>query len=296
MLCGGVSTSRGCSYRRSARFGWGGGGHRDLCYPPGGTVRVMNALMVGDIVGPDAVAYLAGRLPGLRRAYDVDLVVANAENCAVTAPTPWRGFGMTVGLVERLLENGVDVVTSGNHGWDGPDAEAVHRHPRVLRPHNLPEEVMGKGVATLEIGGERTSVLNLGSPTAVMPGALPPYGSWLAARLEGTVIVDFHGDSAWEKMEFATALDGRVAAVLGTHTHEPTANLHVLPGGTALVVDIGMTGPSGSPGGFPLEHFAARMKGEDPGGLPPFELATGPTALGAVLLRIEDGKTLHIER
>ena len=87
----------------------------------------MNVLMVGDIVGPDAVAYLAGRLPGLRRAYDVDLVVANAENCAVTAPTPWRGFGMTVGLVERLLENGVDVVTSGNHGWDGPEAEAVHR-------------------------------------------------------------------------------------------------------------------------------------------------------------------------
>jgi calcineurin-like phosphoesterase len=133
-----------------------------------------------------------------------------------------------------LLGSGVDVVTSGNHGWDGPDAEAVHRHPRVLRPHNFPEEVMGKGVATLEIGGERMSVLNLGSPTAVMPGALPPYGSWLAAQLEGTVIVDFHGDSAWEKMEFATAVDGRVAAVLGTHTHEPTVNLHVLPGGTSL--------------------------------------------------------------
>jgi hypothetical protein len=97
-------------------------------------------------------------------------------------------------------------------------------------------------------------------------------------------------------MEFATAVDGRVAAVLGTHTHEPTVNLHVLPGGTALVVDVGMTGPSGSPGGFPLEHFAAEMKGEDPSALPPFELAAGPTTLGAVLLRIEGGKTLHIER
>ena len=256
----------------------------------------MNVLMVGDIVGPDAVAYLAGRLPGLRRAYDVDLVVANAENCAVTAPTPWRGFGMTVGLVERLLENGVDVVTSGNHGWDGPEAEAVHGHPRVLRPHNVPEEAAGKGVVTLEIGEEAVSVVNLGSTTAAMPRALPPYESWLANGLEGTVIVDFHGDSAWEKMEFATAVDGKVAAVLGTHTHEPTINLHLLPRGTALVVDVGMTGPSGRPGGFPLEHFAARMTGEDPAPLPPFELAEGPTTLGAVWLRIEGGKTLEVER
>jgi hypothetical protein len=256
----------------------------------------MNVLMIGDIVGPDAVAYLAERLPGLRRSHGVDLVVANAENCAVTAPTPYRGFGMTVELVERLLESGVDVVTSGNHGWDGPEADAVHEHPRVLRPHNFPEGVMGKGVATLQIGGEQASVLNLGSKTAAMPRALPPYESWLAAGLRGTVVVDFHGDSAWEKMEFATAVDGRVAAVLGTHTHEPTINLHLLPWGTALVVDVGMTGPSGSPGGFPLEHFAARMRGEDPASLPPFELAKGRMTLGAVLLRIEGGKTVHIER
>jgi hypothetical protein len=129
-----------------------------------------------------------------------------------------------------------------------------------------------------------------------MPGALPPYGSWADADLEGTVVVDFHGDSAWEKMEFATAVDGRVAAVLGTHTHEPTSNLHVLPGGTALVVDVGMTGPTGSPGGFPLTHFAAEMRGEDTAALPPFGLSAGPITLGAVLLRIEDGKTERIER
>jgi metallophosphoesterase (TIGR00282 family) len=256
----------------------------------------MNVLMVGDIVGPDAVDYLAERLPGLRRDLEADLVVANAENCAVTGPVPRGGFGMTVELVGRLLESGVDVVTSGNHGWDGPDADAVHRHPRVLRPHNFPEGVMGKGMATLEAGGETVSVLNLGSPTAAMPGALPPYGSWVDAALEGTVVVDFHGDSAWEKMEFATAVDGRVVAVLGTHTHEPTSNLHVLPGGTALVVDVGMTGPTGSPGGFPLTHFAAEMRGEDTAALPSFELAAGPITLGAVLLRIEDGKTQHMER
>jgi hypothetical protein len=260
----------------------------------------MNVLMVGDIVGPEAVAYLAERLLELRRDRDVDLVVANAENAAVTAPSPWTGFGMTVELVERLLESGVDVVTSGNHGWDGPDAEVVHAHPRVLRPLNLPEDVIGKGVLTLEARGEKVTVLNLGSKTAVMPKALPLYESFRAAEvrgeLRGTVIVDLHGDSAWEKMEFATALDGRVAAVLGTHTHEPTVNLHLLPGGTALVVDVGMTGPVGAPGGFPLTHFAAQMKGEDTSTLPPFRLAAGPVALAAVLLRVEAGKTVEIER
>jgi 2',3'-cyclic-nucleotide 2'-phosphodiesterase len=256
----------------------------------------MNVLMIGDIVGPGAVAYLAERLPRLRRDYEVDLMVANAENCAITAPAPWGGFGMTVELVERLMDAGVDVITSGNHGWDGPEAEIVHRHPRVLRPYNLPEGTVGKGIARLEVRGAPASVLNLGSATAVMPDALPVYQSWSAAELEGTVIVDFHGDSAWEKMEFATAVDGRVAAVLGTRTHEPTVNLHVLPGGTALVVDVGMTGPSGSPGGFPLEHFAAKLKGGDPSSLAPFELAAGPMALGAVWLRIEAGKTQKVER
>ena len=256
----------------------------------------MNLLMVGDIVGPEAVDYLAGRIPQLRRDREVDLVIANAENCAVSGPVPWTGFGMTVELVERLLAGGVDVITSGNHGWDGPEAEAVHAHPRVLRPLNLPHDAVGKGMLTLEAGAETVTVLNLGSRTAVMPEALPLYESFTAADPEGTVIVDLHGDSAWEKMEFATAVDGRATAVLGTHTHEPTINLHVLPGGTAFVADVGMTGPSASPGGFPLTHFAAEMRGEDPGPLPPFELSPGPTTLGAVLLRVEDGATLHIER
>ena len=256
----------------------------------------MNMLMVGDIVGPDAVAYLAGRLPELCRAYGVDLVVANAENCAVTAPTPWRGFGMMVGLVERLLENGVDVVTSGNHIWDGPEAEAVHRHPRVLRPHNVPEEAVGKGVVALEIGDEPVSVVNLGSETAAMPRALPPYESWLAAEPGG------HGHRGLPRglrvgEDGVRHRGGREGGRRPRHAH-PRAHDQPPPlaRGTALVVDVGMTGPSGSPGGFPLEHFAARMKGEDPAPLPPFELAKGYTTLGAVWLRIEGGKTLEVER
>ncbi len=256
----------------------------------------MNALVVGDVVGPDAAAYLANRLPALRRDHDLDLVVANAENCAITAATPWQGFGMTVDLVELLLGSGVDVITSGNHGWDGPEAEAVHRHPRVLRPYNVPVEAPGKGLVSLEVGGEPVTVLNLASERGMIDEALPVHAAWRSAARRGTVIVDFHGDSAWEKMIFATAVDGEAAAVIGTHTHEPTAMLHVLPGGTAFVADVGMTGPTGQPGGFPLAHFAAKYRGADWRALPPFALARGPMTLGAVLLRIERGATREIRR
>ena len=252
-------------------------------------------LFIGDIVGPEATAHVVRRVPELRRALAVDLVIANAENCAVTAPTPWQGFGMTQELVELLLGSGVDVLTSGNHGWDGPEAETVHRHPRVLRPLNAPEGAPGKGSALLEIRGKPVTILNLCDAVAVR-GASSAYRSWLAAERQGTVIVDFHGDSTWEKMIFATAVDGHAAAVLGTHSHEPTINLHLLPGGTAFVADVGMTGPTGHPGGFPLTHFAAKYRGEDWTHLPPFTLATGPIILGAVLLRIERGKTQEIRR
>ena len=169
----------------------------------------------------------------------------------MTGPVPRGGFGMTVDLVERLLGTGVDVDHLGQPRLGRPRGGGRPPAPEGAQAAQLPRRRVGQGDATLEAGGETVSVLNLGSPTAAMPEALPPYGSWAGADLEGTVVVDFHGDSAWEKMEFATAVDGRVAAVLGTHTHEPTSNLHVLPGGTALVVDVGMTGPTGSPGGFP---------------------------------------------
>jgi calcineurin-like phosphoesterase len=123
---------------------------------------------------------------------------------------------------------------------------------------------------------------------------LPP--AWRALQRRGVAVVDFHGDAAWEKMIFATAIDGEAAAVLGTHTHEATETLHILSGGTGFVADVGMTGPTGHPGGFPLAHFAATCRGDDWRALPPFTLAAGPMILGAVLLCIEDGKTLSITR
>ncbi|MDQ3547446.1 MAG: YmdB family metallophosphoesterase, partial [Chloroflexota bacterium] len=194
----------------------------------------MRVLFVGNIVGPGAVDWLAGRLPGMRRDLGLDLVIANAENCTVHGSTPYGGFGMRADLVATLFANGVDVVTSGNHAWDSPDAAAVLTQPRVLRPHNLPPrpDRPGLGVVTITTGGETVTVVNLADAGAI-PDALPPYAAWreIAATLGdagGTVIVDFHGESAFAKHGFAHAVAGEVAAVLGTHTHEPTTPLHLL--------------------------------------------------------------------
>lgn len=274
----------------------------------------MNVLFIGDIVGPEAVSYVAGRLPELRREHDLDLVVANAENCLVSGPQIRQGFGMSVELVDCLFEGGVDVVTSGNHAWDGPEAEAVLSLPRVLRPHNMPEGLPGTGALTLDVGGGHVTILNLMGSSAVpepepvyrrwlATGASgetakvsPVYGGWLSAEKADTVIVDFHGLSISEKQAFAFAVEGEAAAVLGTHTHEATVALHLLPGGTALVTDVGMTGKTGGVEGIDPAHWIAGLKGGDAASLPPFELADGPVTLGAVLLRIREGKTERLER
>lgn len=265
----------------------------------------MNVLFVGDIVGSEATRWLAGRLPELRREHGAQIVVANAENCAVTGPSPMSGFGMTSELVELLFSSGVDVITGGNHSWDGPDTEEILAHPRVLRPHNVPGDTSGKGVLEMETAGGTIMVVNLISETAKLPGKLapdpsPPYEAWRSFRDRvppQAILVDFHGDSTWEKMSFATAVDGEVAAVFGTHTHDPTARCHLLPDGTAFVAEVGMTGRLGwTGGGFVPGHFAAALRGEDLSSLPPYELTTGPMTLGAVLLGLKGSKAVAVER
>lgn len=257
---------------------------------------IRTVLFVGDVVGPDAARWLAGRLPRLRLDLDIDWVVVNAENCAVTGPSPMDGFGMTRDLVEILLEAGVDVITGGNHSWDGPDVEDVLALPQVLRPYNV-DETLGQGIVTVKRDADALTVVNLLSPTAALPGMRAPEPSalwpgWTALErdgdLAGTVLIDLHGESAWEKASFAAAIDGQVAAVLGTHTHDPTLRAHVLPGGTGYVTEVGMTGHLGhTGGGFDPEHFAAMLRGEDHTGLGPYRLSEGPLALGAVAFGID---------
>lgn len=266
----------------------------------------MRILAVGDVVGPEAARWLADRIPLLRSEHSLDWVVVNAENCAVTGPSPMNGFGITTEVLQILIEGGVDAVTGGNHSWDGPDVDAVLAHPRVVRPGNL-AETRGRGVLTLQKEGSVLTVVNLLSQTAALPAMnapqpLPLWPAWQQLRdsgeLTGAVLIDLHGESAWEKASFVSAIDGEVTALVGTHTHDPTARGHVLPGGTGYVTELGMTGRLGfTGGGFDPVHFAYAFRGEDVSVLPPYELATGPLVLGAIVLEVsETGRTTSITR
>ncbi len=257
-------------------------------------------------MGPEAAKWLAGRLPQLRQQHDANWVVVNAENSAVTGPSPMNGFGMTADIVDMLIDAGVDVVTGGNHSWDGPDVDQVFAHPRVLRPWNL-NETRGQGLITVERAGSVLTVVNLLSPTAALPGMLSPvpeplWPAWQAlersGNLRGAVLIDLHGESPWEKASFATAVDGKITALVGTHTHDPTLRGHILPKGTGYVTELGMTGRLGfTGGGFDPVHFAHEFRNEGTSELPPYELATGRLTLGAVVLSVSAaGKTTHIER
>jgi metallophosphoesterase (TIGR00282 family) len=255
-------------------------------------------LFFGDIVGAEANAHLADRLPSLRAERRADLVIANAENCAD------NGLGMSVKQVETLFASGVDVVTGGNHSWDSAESVSLLDRPRVVRPLNVDPTVPGHGFVHLTVAGTEVTVINLAdacamrSVAAVQGKFAPAYhGGWLRADRRGTVIVDYHGDHVIEKKIFARTVDGEAAAVLGTHTHEPTLPLHILPGGTGFVTDVGMVGPTGGVQGFGYDSFVTGLKTVgDPMALPLPAPVPGPITLGGVELEIENGRTRRLER
>lgn len=253
----------------------------------------MVLLFVGDVVGAEATRQLADRLPELRYRHEADLVVVNAENCAPS------GLGMTVELLDALFDGGADVITGGNHSWDGPEAEAALADPRVLRPLNVASGTPGRGTARTHAAAEPVTVVNLADRRALPPSvtAASPYAAWQSADREGVVIVDYHGDHVIEKQIFARAVDGEAACVLGTHSHEPTLPLYVLPGGTGFVADVGMTGPVDGVQGFAYAGFVAGLRlADDCFALPLPEPIGGPIALGAVRVEIVDGSARRIER
>ncbi|HLH14860.1 MAG TPA: YmdB family metallophosphoesterase [Solirubrobacteraceae bacterium] len=256
----------------------------------------MRVIFVGDVVGPRAVAWLAERLPALIDEHAAELVVVDAENCGED------GASMTLVAVERLLAAGADVITGGNHAFDGPEYEAVLAHERVLRPLNVGDRVPGRGVLELGVGGEDVRVVVLADALALADApafarmSVEPYAAYAALAAGPTAIVEMHALSVTAKQGLAYALDGRVAAVLGTHTHEPTLDLRLLPAGTALVTDVGMTGPDDGPQGMRAQAVAERVRGSTPVDAPPPGPAAGEIVLGAVLLEVENGLTRSLER
>jgi metallophosphoesterase (TIGR00282 family) len=200
----------------------------------------VNILVIGDVVGKVGRRAVACLLPELRRKYEIDLVIANGENAA-------GGKGLTPPTAEELFQAGVQVLTSGNHIWHYREVYPyLDGAAPVLRPLNYPEGAPGRGLLTYEGVG----VLNLIGRT-FMPGTLDCPFREADRALEKlkdcpVIIVDMHAEATSEKAALAWYLDGRVSAVVGTHTHIPTADCRVLPNGTAFVTDVGMVGPRDS--------------------------------------------------
>jgi metallophosphoesterase (TIGR00282 family) len=202
----------------------------------------MNILFLGDIFASAGRRILADQLHGIIASESIALTVANAENAA-------GGFGITPLVAEELFGLGVDVLTSGNHIWDKRELiEYLPHQPRLLRPANYPDETPGSGMIVVEsVEGVPCAVISLQGRTHMPPTDCPfrKADSVLAGMSESVKvrIVDFHAEATSEKVAMGWYLDGRVSAVLGTHTHIPTSDEKVLPRGTAYMTDVGMTGP-----------------------------------------------------
>jgi hypothetical protein len=241
-------------------------------------------MVIGDIIGKPGRLAIVGNLRALRTELDLDLVVANGENLAA-------GAGLTPSLAEELFANGVDVITSGNHIWDKREIyDYLDSGRPVLRPLNYPDDAPGRGwlLHTLP-DGDRVAIVNvmgrvfmnqLDSPFAAMDSLL----DGAAEPLPSLRIVDFHCEITSEKNAMGWYLDGRVTAVLGTHTHVPTADARLLPKGTAYISDVGMTGPRDSVIGFSLETVLPRFLTHLP---TRFAVADGPVTLNAVVVEAE---------
>jgi 2',3'-cyclic-nucleotide 2'-phosphodiesterase len=254
----------------------------------------VNILFIGDIVGRPGRDLVRQGLAALVEHHAIDLVVANVENAAA-------GFGITREIGEQLLDAGIDVMTSGNHIWDKREAlDYIGIEPRLLRPANYPAGAPGNGrylarsrgdisVGVVNVMG-RVFMLNIDDPFAVVLREIEA----LAARTR-IVFVDFHAEATSEKLAMGWHLDGKVTAVVGTHTHVQTADERILPKGTAYLTDVGMTGPHDSIIGVEIEPALGRFLT----GLPSkFETATANPRLNAVVVEADEetGRALDIER
>jgi 2',3'-cyclic-nucleotide 2'-phosphodiesterase len=256
-------------------------------------------LFIGDIFGRPGREVLKHVLPQLVEEFAPDLILANGENAA-------GGFGITPPLVEELLGLGIALLTSGNHIWDKKEIFpylAEHHDGRLLRPANYPGGSAGAPGHGMYLGKTRAgleyAVLNL-QGRVFMAGIDCPFrtaDALLAGIPPGIKIkiVDFHAEATSEKISLGWYLDGRVTAVLGTHTHVPTADESVLPEGTAYITDLGMTGPYDSVIGMDKQSVIQKFLS----GLPVrFEVATGDARLSAVLIQADaaTGRALSIQR
>jgi len=241
----------------------------------------MKILMVGDVTGSPGRMVAAQVLARLRRTQAVDFTVVNAENAAA-------GRGITLKLAEELFAAGVDVITMGDHVWDQKEmVAAIGREPRLIRPANFPPGCPGQGYVTVATPAGPVTVMQFIGRVFMKPNDCPfrCADALLGQPGLGTIrLVDFHAEATSEKIVFGRYLDGRVSAVVGTHTHVQTADEIVLPGGTAYLTDLGMTGVTDSAIGRDL----VPVTGTFLNGMPAkFDMAKGEPVLHGVLLEVD---------
>lgn len=253
----------------------------------------MRVLFIGDIVGKPGREAIKRFLKPLQTDYQIDVTIANGENAAA-------GKGLTKDIAEELYNQGIQFLTMGNHVWDHRDImNFIGSESRLIRPANYPAGAPGQGYGFIRTKGKKIGVLNLSGRVFLPPLEDPFSGAirWINQIKQETpmIIVDFHAEATSEKVALGWFLDGKVSAVLGTHTHIQTADARLLQQGTAYITDVGMTGPRDSVLGVKKEIIINRFLTQLPA---KFELANGPVQLNAVVLDMDEetGKTRQIER
>jgi len=253
----------------------------------------LRILCLGDVVGSPGLELLTKRLMAFRHERKIDFVVGNVENAT-------DGSGVSLASYKALRAAGIDICTTGDHVYKRADVLKIfEREPeRLLRPHNYPREAAGRGVTTIvSDGGVPVSVMNIQGRVFMDPADDPfrTATELLAGLKTKIVILDFHAEATSEKRAMGWYLDGKVTAVVGTHTHVPTADEEILPQGTAYVSDLGMSGPYRSVIGRStanvLKSFTTRMYA-------PFTVATGDVRACGVILDVDEttGRSRSIER
>lgn len=253
----------------------------------------MKVLMIGDVYGEPGRSAVQRLLPGLRQEHQIDLTVVNVENAA-------GGFGVTPALARAFLDQGADVMTSGNHIWDKKEIiDYITKENLLLRPANYPVGTPGVGYVAVKAGPHKVGVINLMGRVFMLPIDCPfRKADEIIAELRRetpVILVDMHAEATSESVAMGWYLDGRVSAVVGTHRHVQTADERVLPGGTAYITDLGLTGPTDGVIGVDRDLIIHRFLTQMP---IRFETAKGPVKLHAVVITIdpETGRASDIKR
>lgn len=256
---------------------------------------MINILFIGDINGKPGRNCVKNILPGLIKDKKINFTIANAENAA-------GGFGLTNQIFREIKECGVNVITMGNHTWDNKDIFTfINNEKTLVRPANLPEGVPGQGFGIFSVNNSKIKigVINLNGRIFMAPAQCPfRIAEKIVSeirKITAIIIVDFHAEATSEKQAMGFFLDGKVSAVIGTHTHVQTADERILPNGSGFITDVGMTGPFDSVIGVKKDIIIRRFLT----GLPEkFEIANSDIHLNGIILNIDEdsGKTKNIER